>query len=61
MFHPITEWLNSVQLCAEVVRRENCVDHTGIVVNLTYVPLIGLNQDTVISATDVLKAGILRV
>jgi hypothetical protein len=61
MSHSITEWLNSVQLAAEVGRRENCVDHTGIVADLTYVPRIGRSQDTVILATDVLKAGILCI
>lgn len=48
--------MNSVQWAAEVDRRGDCVDHTGIVANQTDVALTGRKQDTVISATDVLKA-----
>jgi hypothetical protein len=48
--------MNLVQLAAEVIRRGNYVDHTGIVANQSYRALTDRKQDTTISATDVLKA-----
>jgi hypothetical protein len=48
--------MNSDQLAAEVIRRGNYVDHTGFVAIQRYTALIGRKQDTIISATDVLKA-----
>jgi len=48
--------MNSVQLAGEVIRRGNYVDRTGIVAHQSYIALIGRQQNTIISATYVLKA-----
>ena len=48
--------MNSVQLAAEVIRRGNYVDRTGIVASQSYIAPICRQQNTIISATYILKA-----